>query len=698
MTKFSFVVLLLFYVNAFSQDLIKTESLYPEMIYHINFTDSITYIFSEKGMHVFKNTEGLKHEFLNEISFDTSHTIISEINGNQFIIFKEDTIFYYDISDPTNPDKINQWSIRSGLSKITKFSSNYVFEYGDEAELVSINNNEITQLKTISTSTNKKVFNYPYFILEEYYKIEFYRFLPDNSHYLERIITDNRISHSASNGNYFLYSTYTPASPPFAPYSSIKIIDITHTTFPYIYSYTYWSSYYLYSPYYITEYISQDYFSGSKMRANPLDYKNISTHSGNTIIDLPIEYNIRLNYNNKAYAYCYDKDIYSFNNILPRWQLYGTFNSILSRGSLLKIIDDEIFLMKVLPEYKLQTEDSTVYMGTLIVRDSIFYTKENNFYKKYSIIGNSIIQSDSFNLPESNSNMIEIGKYYYLKKLNSAKSMIYKRDTTFNLLYSTVDYPTSSYASIYNESLFILDSLKGIARYKIINDSIVVKWWHWGMDGNYYNCIRKDSLLVIRENNKLFLLDIQNSFYSPAFLDTFNLISDLSYFDLYATDDAFYLKGKLTKPILFKFNIENNRIVFKYPLNLPKDTEYSFTEANQKLIILTPREIYWFKDTTIVSNIDYDFTEIPVKYELLQNYPNPFNSTTIITYRIAEAGMVSIKLYDILGREVIDIINERKTTGEYKHQIDANHLSSGVYLLRLKINGFISSKKIVLVR
>jgi hypothetical protein len=218
------------------------------------------------------------------------------------------------------------------------------------------------------------------------------------------------------------------------------------------------------------------------------------------------------------------------------------------------------------------------------------------------------------------------------------------------------------------------------------------------MDGNYYNCIRKDSLLVIRENNKLFLLDIQNSFYSPAFLDTFNLISDLSYFDLYATDDAFYLKGKLTKPILFKFNIENNRIVFKYPLNLPKDTEYSFTEANQKLIILTPREIYWFKDTTIVSNIDYDFTEIPVKYELLQNYPNPFNSTTIITYRIAEAGMVSIKLYDILGREVIDIINERKTTGEYKHQIDANHLSSGVYLLRLKINGFISSKKIVLVR
>ena len=85
-------------------------------------------------------------------------------------------------------------------------------------------------------------------------------------------------------------------------------------------------------------------------------------------------------------------------------------------------------------------------------------------------------------------------------------------------------------------------------------------------------------------------------------------------------------------------------------------------------------------------------------YKLLQNYPNPFNPTTSIEYQVASSEMVSLIVYDILGREVRTLVNEQKSPGNYSVTFDAPNLSSGIYFLRMTSQDFIDVKKIMLIK
>ncbi|MGA3288410.1 MAG: T9SS type A sorting domain-containing protein, partial [Bacteroidota bacterium] len=76
----------------------------------------------------------------------------------------------------------------------------------------------------------------------------------------------------------------------------------------------------------------------------------------------------------------------------------------------------------------------------------------------------------------------------------------------------------------------------------------------------------------------------------------------------------------------------------------------------------------------------------PTTYELLQNYPNPFNPTTTIEYQLPGAGTrynVSLKVYDVIGREVVNLVNEQQEPGYYQKTFDASRLASGMYVYRL---------------
>jgi hypothetical protein len=88
--------------------------------------------------------------------------------------------------------------------------------------------------------------------------------------------------------------------------------------------------------------------------------------------------------------------------------------------------------------------------------------------------------------------------------------------------------------------------------------------------------------------------------------------------------------------------------------------------------------------------------EIPVKYYLEQNFPNPFNPATVIRYHIAEPGFVSLKIYDILGNEVMTIVEELKQPGIYDQVVNLLSLSSGVYFYELEANSFIQRNKMLL--
>ncbi len=79
-------------------------------------------------------------------------------------------------------------------------------------------------------------------------------------------------------------------------------------------------------------------------------------------------------------------------------------------------------------------------------------------------------------------------------------------------------------------------------------------------------------------------------------------------------------------------------------------------------------------------------------------YPNPFNPSTIINYQLPEAGLVSLRIFDSMGREVKTLVNEQKDKGSYNISFDASHLSSGVYFYQLRSDNFISTKKMILMK
>lgn len=104
----------------------------------------------------------------------------------------------------------------------------------------------------------------------------------------------------------------------------------------------------------------------------------------------------------------------------------------------------------------------------------------------------------------------------------------------------------------------------------------------------------------------------------------------------------------------------------------------------------------WIGDDDVVSTDVED--EIPFVYSLDQNYPNPFNPTTQINFSIAHPGNVSLKVFDVLGRQVAELFNGHKEAGNYKINFNGSNLASGIYFYRIDSGSFVSVKKMMLVK
>jgi hypothetical protein len=109
-----------------------------------------------------------------------------------------------------------------------------------------------------------------------------------------------------------------------------------------------------------------------------------------------------------------------------------------------------------------------------------------------------------------------------------------------------------------------------------------------------------------------------------------------------------------------------------------------------------PTGIWWQR--TITSVAERGDVLVPKAYTLLQNYPNPFNPTTTIHFALKAKGKVSLKVYNMLGAEVATLVDKNLEAGTYSVIYDASDLSTGVYFYRLSVNGFVSTKKLVLMK
>ena len=95
--------------------------------------------------------------------------------------------------------------------------------------------------------------------------------------------------------------------------------------------------------------------------------------------------------------------------------------------------------------------------------------------------------------------------------------------------------------------------------------------------------------------------------------------------------------------------------------------------------------------------------DVPGEFSLNQNYPNPFNPSTKITFSLASDAKVTLKIFDVLGREVMTIINQDLTAGAHTYDFDATGLNSGAYFYKLEANGkggnnFSSAKKMIILK
>lgn len=106
----------------------------------------------------------------------------------------------------------------------------------------------------------------------------------------------------------------------------------------------------------------------------------------------------------------------------------------------------------------------------------------------------------------------------------------------------------------------------------------------------------------------------------------------------------------------------------------------------------------WGLKFVLTTNVNQTSNQIPDRYMLYQNYPNPFNPNTSIKYQIIKDGFVSVKVFDVLGRNVISLVNEKQTAGTYEIRFDGINLSSGVYFYKLETDGFTDIKKMSLIK
>ena len=143
--------------------------------------------------------------------------------------------------------------------------------------------------------------------------------------------------------------------------------------------------------------------------------------------------------------------------------------------------------------------------------------------------------------------------------------------------------------------------------------------------------------------------------------------------------------------------LNGNRLV----ANLHENQSWSFNDS-LKFTIKDSLTGYYLSGTIPLDTIATDISEqrfASVKdFKLYQNYPNPFNPSTIIKYQIPQSGYVTLKVYDILGKEVESLVNKMMNSGNYEVKFEGSNLTSGIYFYQLKINNYTATKKMMLLK
>ena len=143
------------------------------------------------------------------------------------------------------------------------------------------------------------------------------------------------------------------------------------------------------------------------------------------------------------------------------------------------------------------------------------------------------------------------------------------------------------------------------------------------------------------------------------------------------TDTISIIEATQEKEATFRFEVKRN-----VPVNTKDSIEFFIGDVNGIMMMKT---------------FELNFLA-PSEFRLKQNFPNPFNPATTIQYQLPSTSNVSLKIYDVLGNEVVTLINEKQDAGYKEVKFNANRYASGMYIYRLTAEKYVSTKKLLLLK
>ena len=190
----------------------------------------------------------------------------------------------------------------------------------------------------------------------------------------------------------------------------------------------------------------------------------------------------------------------------------------------------------------------------------------------------------------------------------------------------------------------------------------------------------------------------------PGITSGVDFIDSVRMYSYYSKNDSIVynlpiIPYHITTPVNINYNISvqldtllmNDGFVFNYKF-LAKDKgiipEYSNSPDTGYY------QCIWDTTTTAIE------TEVSLlqDFSLSQNYPNPFNPSTTISFTISDVRFTTLKIYDVLGREIVTLINEEKPAGNYEVEFSGSNLASGIYYYQLRAGDFVETKKMILLK
>jgi len=192
-----------------------------------------------------------------------------------------------------------------------------------------------------------------------------------------------------------------------------------------------------------------------------------------------------------------------------------------------------------------------------------------------------------------------------------------------------------------------------------------------------------------------------------------NLIEGASYSQGYSiqqtTDDGYIITGSIFEDLwLIKTDSSGDTLWTKtfgesgyvdkgYSVQQTTDGGYIIT-GSTKLSTAGGGDVWLIKIAPDVNGLEANTDILILDYSLQQNYPNPFNPFTVIIYQVPENSFVTLNVYDVLGNEIVTLVNEEKPLGSYSVDLNASSFPSGVYFYRLQAGSFVETKKMVLMK